>query len=57
LAEALAALAEATAYLAAHGWEPVVEAESARRASLVIGFARSRIDVSAASDGGSCASA
>lgn len=39
LADALAALAEAAAYLSANGWEPVVEAESARRASLGAGIA------------------
>jgi NAD+ kinase len=34
LSDALAALAEAAAYLTANGWEPVVESESARRADL-----------------------
>lgn len=37
LADALAALAEAAAYLSAHDWEPVVETESARRAHLGAG--------------------
>jgi NAD+ kinase len=39
LTDALAALAEAAAYLSAHGWEPVVETESARRANLGPGVA------------------
>ena len=39
LTDALAALVEAAAYLSAHGWEPVVETESARLADLGTGIA------------------
>ena len=39
LTDALAALAEAATYLSAHGWEPVVETESARLADLGTGVA------------------